>query len=144
MGKQRPSEKKDHSVRFLTRETIPLEVQLSEDERIEAGKSLGEALQEIDELTLDLSAIRKQYKAKIDKVKMEVSRLKHMVNKGAEKKLVECEWQTSQDPDEDDVKYLVRTDTGEIIGRDVMTDEDLQRSLDMGLPDPPAPAVEDK
>ncbi len=108
-------------------EEMRLEVQLSEDEKIQAGKDLAENLQDIADLTYDLEAEKKRLKGRIEEHKGEVSRLAYMVNRGAERRLVNCIWTPHET--EVDVKILVRVDTGEIVDERVMTDEDRQVNL---------------
>ena len=94
--------------RELGKEERRLEVRLTEEEKVQAGKDLAGSLQAITEAELELAAIKQTFKGRIEGHQAEVSMLAHMVNKGTESRPVECVWFAANERQ----KILVRPDTG--------------------------------
>lgn len=113
--------------KVLATEVRKLEVTLTEEQRIKAGKELAETLEAIEVQELSLKEVKSRFKQKIEGLAVDVNRLTGIVNHGVERRDVSCEW--AHYPGEEQ-KHLIRKDSGEVVESMPVSDEELQMNLD--------------
>lgn len=126
MAKKDEMKKKDR--RVLAEEVRKLDVHLTEQQRIEAGKELALTLEKVEEQEAKLDQIKKDYQGKIKLLNLDVFRLRGIVNHGIERRDVNCEWVHYKGLE---LKHLVRIDTGEVVEEMPVSDAELQASLEV-------------
>lgn len=106
-----------------------LRCQLTDDEKIQAGKELAEATNELEAIEDDKKQIVSDFKAKSTAAEARVAVLSNKLRSGYEFRSVECSV-TFNTPEEGQ-KQTVRLDTKEVIATAPMTDEEKQTKLDL-------------
>ncbi len=123
------TKKEEQKKRTLAEEVRKLEVTLTQEQRIEAGKELAEQLEAIDVQEATLEEVRKRFQGKIKALKIEVNRLKGIVNHGIERRDVHCEWVHYAGEEQ---KHLMRKDSGETVESMPVSDQELQMNIGEG------------
>lgn len=101
--------------------------QLNDDEKIQAGKELAEATNELREIEDDKARIVSDFKAKTTASEARVAVLSNKIRSGYEFRSVECS--VAFDTPEAGQKQTVRLDTKEVIATAAMTEDEKQRKL---------------
>lgn len=107
--------------------TQKLRCVLSNEQKIDAGKELAEATNELKELEDDKAQIVSDFKAKITAIEARVGVLSNKLRSGYEFQDVPCELRF--DTPEAGQKQIVRLDTKEVVSNGVMSEEEKQRNL---------------
>lgn len=114
----------------VEREQRPLECKLTEAEFKDRSDKMAAA-----ELLIEqLKEHRKGINGKMAAAATERGRLAHIIDTGIEQRAVECEW---RDDFKQNVKRLIRTDTGAEVDTRPMTADDRQTGLDLPPIDEP-------
>ena len=101
-----------------------LKTQLTESELKEYAKTLSEKYIEHNQLEADKKGVVAEYKAKTDTLEGQLSLLSQKVSTQQEWRDVECHWDYNW---KIDAKRLIREDTGEIVRRDKISQQDRQK-----------------
>ena len=106
--------------------TEELPVELSDEERIERARQLGEIVETITNKEIEKKAETKRLQSAIDELKRKRTQLAEVCRKGEELRQIECRtvcyW-------EDETVSIIRVDTGEIVRTRPMTSKDRQQKL---------------
>lgn len=100
---------------------------LTKDEKIEVGKALAEATNELEEIQDDKAQVVADFKAKITAIEARIAILSTKLRGGYELRDVECV--IHFDKPKVGMKKTVRTDTKEVVSEVQMSEEEKQRSL---------------
>ncbi len=100
---------------------------LTDDEKIEAGKQLAEANNELKEIEDDKAQVVSDFKAKTTAVEAQVAILGGKLRSGYELRPVECH--VLFDQPQPGQKQIIRLDTKETVSTELMTDEEKQKLL---------------
>ena len=100
---------------------------LTDAELQSRGRMLSETIALIDQVQSARAQVNKEFKEKITGLQEEQRRLAAAYVNRAEERLVECAVQFHR-PSEG-IKRIVRTDTGEVIAEESMTDQEKQLNL---------------
>ena len=112
-----------------TKITQQLRCQLTDEEKIQAGKELAEATNELTELENDKAQIVSDFKAKTTSAEARVAVLGNKIRSGYEFRAVECS--VTMDTPEPGLKQTVRLDTKEIVTTAAMSEDEKQRKLEL-------------
>lgn len=104
-----------------------LKYQFSEDELKDASKKLAYENQNFDELEDAKKALTSEFTSKINSSRASISKLSSNINNGYEYRYIECE--ITMDAPETGQKTITRTDTGEIVRIEEMSDREMQGEL---------------
>jgi hypothetical protein len=107
--------------------TQKLRCLLTDDDKINAGKELAEATEELTSLSEDKSQVMADFKAKMAIQEAQISSLSSKLRSGYEFRNVECE--IHFDKPEAGHKQIIRLDTGEVVLTEPLTEEEKQRRL---------------
>ena len=121
---EQPEDELPERVVKNTRET--LKVMLTDDEIRELGIQSARLGSLVRQEEADLTAVKSQFKAKIDKLNAERTEVDNRINAGWEMRSIECE--SVYDYQNHSVT-MTRTDTGEIVRSRNMTADEIQRTL---------------
>ena len=106
--------------------TRDLRCELTPDEVRERGEELAQLHAELRDLEAEKKKAMAAFKLRLDDIKRQAAEKAHDVRTHTEERPVECElWADYLR----EVRSLVRTDTGEEIRVDGLTDDDRQRSM---------------
>jgi len=109
-----------------TKETRILQVQLTQEEQLAAGKKLAEAVRTLTNCQAQAKSAASQFKAKIDEMQAKINGLQILISDGYELRSVPC----VNVMDYTDVMVRVtRTDTDEIVEERKLTEDERQSSL---------------
>lgn len=111
--------------------TETLLVQLTDDERDKVAEELSAGVDMLVKLKADNRARRKSMKEAEDKLDIEIQRLAEVHRTGKESRAVEVVERT--DPDRA-VRETIRMDTGEVIRRRVLTEQELFEARQPKIP----------
>lgn len=111
--------------------TLTLRCNLTDPEKINAGKELAEATNQLTELENDRKQVADSFKAKITAEDAKVASLSNKVRSGYEFRQVPC--LVHFDEPTTGMKRTVRTDTNEQVSVEAMSEGEKQRNL--GLDD---------
>lgn len=111
------------------KQVLWLPCKLREDEVREAGKTLAESLRRRDEIEEGRTAINKKMKAEIAEVEGTIASTQDKVASETEYRHVECEVRYFFGRGRGE-KDFIRTDTGELVRTENVTDEDRQTKLE--------------
>jgi hypothetical protein len=100
---------------------------LTDAEKLDYGRKLADAENELDTIDTEKKNAVDGYKEKTSAVQVAVRRLVSAIRDGMERREVECEWVYYWDSF---TKELVRSDTGESIERAVIGPDERQIGLD--------------
>lgn len=103
-----------------------LACKLTEPEIKAAGKSLAEALSRRAECEGRLESVKQQIKAEITQAEGDAAKFQQLVATEVEHRMIDVDWVFDFKAG---IKETVRTDTGEVVRRDPITDEERQREL---------------
>jgi uncharacterized protein YqfA (UPF0365 family) len=110
-----------------TKETRLLQVPLTQDEQLAAGKKLAESVRTLTNCQAQAKSAASQFKAKIDEMQAKINGLQILISDGYELRNVPC----LNVMDYTDVKCIVtRTDTGEIIEDRKLTEDEKQSTME--------------
>lgn len=112
-----------------------LRVLYTDAERLDLGRKLAGAYQDIEQVNKDFDSVKADFKARITSHEAKITDLAGKVNNGFRIEEVKCEWRF--DLPEKGKKSLYRLDTNELVETVEMTGADLQSQL----PLEPVPAV---
>lgn len=110
----------------IIKENLP--VTLTEEEIMDAAKSLVVALTSLRQAEDDKKEADANFNAEIKTHKSTSEKLRKLIANGYEYREVECRWDMYNDRG---IKKLIRMDTGEIVRQADMTDADFQAKLGM-------------
>ena len=116
----------DHDHDILERVTEPLRVPLKSHEVTEHASQLANKLYELDQAVLDHKERKKRMKLIEDTLSQEIEDLGEDVRTRTTTRMVDCEWQADWSQG---VKYLIRTDNGDVVETVPLSEADRQRSL---------------
>ncbi len=102
--------------------TEQLECVLTQEELVEKGRKLSKETQRRNSLEDEKKSVNSSLKASIDACNAEINRLGIIVSNGKEMREVECE--THFNTPQDGIKSLIRTDTGEVIREQPMSNNE--------------------
>lgn len=109
-----------------TKETQLLQVPLTQEEQLAAGKKLSEAVRTLTSCQAQAKSAASQFKAKIDEMQAKINHLQILISDGYELRNVPCE----NVLDYTDVRCrVIRLDTGEIIADRKLTEDEKQSTL---------------
>lgn len=109
-----------------TKETRLLQVPLTQEEQLAAGKKLAEAVRTLTNCQAQAKSAASQFKAKIDEMQAKINGLQILISDGHELRNVPC----VNVMDYTDVKVIVtRTDTGEIVEERRLTEDEKQSTI---------------
>lgn len=129
------AEVEDGTVTWRKGGTAYLICKLTQDEVKRAGKNLAEALQRKRELESRLESVKQQIKGEITSAEGDAQKFEQLVATESEGRMVPVDLRFDF---KRSVKETIRTDTGEVVKSEPITDEERQREL----PLPPAPPSE--
>lgn len=109
--------------------TQQLGCQLTDEEKIQAGKELAEATNELTELGNDKAQIVSDFKAKMTAAEARVAVLGNKIRSGYEFRPVECS--VTMDTPEPGQKQTMRLDTQEVVATVAMSEDEKQRKLEL-------------
>jgi hypothetical protein len=109
--------------------TQQLRCQLTDEEKIQAGKELAEATNELTELENDKAQIVSDFKAKTTAAEARVAVLGNKIRSGYEFRAVECS--VTMNTPEAGQKQTVRLDTKEVVATVAMTEDEKQSKLEL-------------
>lgn len=109
-----------------TKETRLLQVPLTQDEQLAAGKKLAEAVRTLVNVQAQAKSAASQFKAKIDEQQAKINGLQCLISDGYELRNVAC---TNIMDYTDVVVRVTRTDTGEIVEERKLTEDERQSTL---------------
>lgn len=109
--------------------TQSLRCQLTDEEKIEAGKELAETTRELEQIQEDKSQIVSEFKARTTAAEARIASLGNKIRSGYEFRPVECS--IFFDKPEAGQKQTVRTDTDEIVATAPMSEEEKQTKLEL-------------
>lgn len=112
---------------LIYKEERELHCHLTEQEVARHSDMLASKMLEQREAEATLDSIKKDYKAKIEKIDAHINELLRKVSKKQELRTIMCEWSFNWP---DGQKKLVRTDTGEVIAEDQIREHEQQRHFD--------------
>ena len=103
-----------------------LKVELTEAEILAYSRQLAKANQDEVQIEARLKEVKDDFKHQSSKVIAEIGMLSSRINSGEEYREVECRWEYNWHKGE---KRLIREDTGEVIGEQVITDYERQEQI---------------
>lgn len=115
-----PITKKNETVRNLR-------VLYTDPERLDLGRKLAGAYQDIEQVNKDFDSVKADFKARITSHEAKITDLASKVSNGFRIEEVKCEWRL--DAPEKGKKSLFRQDTSEVVETVDMTGADLQSQL---------------
>lgn len=107
--------------------TQRLRCNLSDEEKINAGKELAEATNELSSIEEDKTQVMADFKAQVTAQEAKVSMLSNKLRSGYELRNVQCE--VIFGVPESHQKQTVRLDTNEIVSTETMSEEEKQGNL---------------
>jgi hypothetical protein len=109
-------------------ETLTLECQLTDKEKLGYSKELGEALSKKNRAEDSLKSFQTQAKSDIAGLEAKINSLADKINTGREYRSVECEVIMDFEKKE---KIWTRKDTGEIAKTDIISEHELQEEIEI-------------
>jgi len=110
------------------RETVNCECELTNEEKLRAGKELAARMGKVARLQERLAGFRGQIQAEIRVLNAEINALGQKLESGSEYRDVECVVHYNWGQKE---KLLLHPKTGEIVSRDVIPEGELQEELEI-------------
>lgn len=110
---------KDGKVAFR----MNLEVVLTQQELNDRGRALASELNKREGIGNELNVFKAQKKSEIASVDNQIARNRLLINTGKEFRMVECDWIYDW---KNGKKTAHRNDTGEVVGREDITDDERQ------------------
>ncbi|MCK5236445.1 MAG: hypothetical protein KAR06_05600 [Deltaproteobacteria bacterium] len=105
-----------------------LPVKLTQEEVLHYSKELAKETQDLEEIEKRKKDVMADFGSQILKHKSEVGVLSRKISTGEEYRDIECEWNFDW---KDGRKRLYRTDTGELLQTDKISDYERQQKLDL-------------
>ncbi len=115
----------DHRTK-TTKETRLLQVPLTQEEQLAAGKKLAEAVRTLTNVQAQAKSAASQFKAKIDEQQAKINGLQCLISDGYELRTVPC---LNVMDYTDVVVRVTRTDTGEVIEERKLTEDERQSTM---------------
>ena len=106
-----------------------LEYKFTEAEIKEMSRQLAYECRQVVQLQEQKKEVMSDFKAKIDQKDSLIAALSNNVNNGWEYRSVDCE--VEMDTPKKGMKTITRTDTGEEVAKEKMTDDDRQTDLEL-------------
>lgn len=100
-----------------------VEVVLKPDEIKQCGKDLADALNGIEKTEAEIAAFKAQKKSEAAAFEATIQRCRTLINTGREFRMTECEWDYDWKAGR---KTGRRKDTGEVVSREEITDQERQ------------------
>jgi len=100
---------------------------LTDEEKINVGRQLAEATNDLEEIEEDKKQVVADFKAKSTAAEALISSLGNKLRSGYEFRDVSCF--INFDQPEKGQKQTVRSDTGEVVSTEIMSEEEKQREL---------------
>lgn len=110
----------------VIKEVRQLNVKLTEEELVRYSKELAKQSQDIVALEDAKADSAKKYAAQIQTAKCIIKELSRKVESGEEPRDIECQWEYDF---KENIKRLFRNDTGEIVLKERIKDEERQMSF---------------
>ena len=130
-----PDDAGPHDVRACGRENIEVLVDLTDEQLLDLGSEMADALRERDKLETELLAVKKDYKARIDLSVSKAAEAAAEYRSGKRFETVSCD--RFEDRTTMEVVWCDSV-TGKEISRRPMTAEERQHRLELVTPDKPA------
>ena len=108
-----------------------LEYKFTEEEIKERSKQLAYECRQVVQLQEQKKEVMSDFKAKIDAKDSLIAALSNNVNNGWEYRTIDCE--IEMDTPKKGMKTITRTDTGEEVAKEKMTDDDRQEELPLDM-----------
>jgi hypothetical protein len=109
-----------------TKETRLLQVPLTQEEQLVAGKKLAEAVRTLVNVQAQAKSAASQFKAKIDEQQAKINGLQCLISDGYELRNIQC---LNVMDYTDVIVRVTRNDTGEIVEERKLTEDEKQSSL---------------
>jgi hypothetical protein len=109
--------------------TFPYKVRrtLTTDDRLQIGSDLAAAAAKLNEVARELKAIKEQFKSRESAAEEIMQNCQEALNRGWRMTEIPCYWE--MDYPSYGLKSIIRTDTGEAVSREAMSNSDRQEVL---------------